>query len=143
MIMSENWAYNLDMLAQNNVINFDAPAYIRGEKPRYVGSPNTMPPDFIPGKMQEQPKKDEFVKPSDDTNAVKNPSWKKWLFGALALGGVALLGWKFKDKLGFNKLKGKFDFDKIKQSCSDKAKVVGDFFKNCWTKIKGWFKPKP
>lgn len=137
--MSENWAFDLDMLAHNNVIDFDGPAFIRGENPRYVGSPDTMPPDFIPGKMQVQPKKDEFIKPSGDTNAIKNPSWKKWLFGSLALGGVALLGWKFGKKL----LPKKLDFSKVKQFFTDKAKVVGDFFKNCWTKIKGWFKRRP
>lgn len=129
--MSENWAFDLDMLAHNNVIDFDGPAYIRGQKPRYVGSPNTLPPDFIPN-MQEQPNKDEFIKPSGDTNAVKNPSWKKFLFTTLTLSGIALLGWKFGKKL----LPKKFDLSKIKQFFSNKAQSVGNFFKNLRQKVK-------
>lgn len=134
--MSENWAFDLDMLAQNNVINFDAPAYIRGQAPRYVGSPDTLPPDFIPN-MQKQPKKDEFIKPSGETNSVKNPSWKKWLFGALALGGIAFGGWKLAPKL-FKK----FNLSKVKQFFTDKGKSVGGFFKKGWTKVKGLFTKK-
>ena len=28
-----NWAYNLDMLAQNGVLDYDAPSYITGQAP--------------------------------------------------------------------------------------------------------------
>lgn len=34
-----NWATNLDMLAQEGVISFDAPSFVMGQKPRYVGNP--------------------------------------------------------------------------------------------------------
>ena len=62
--MGTNWANNLDMLAQNGVLDFDAPAYVTGQKPRYVGAP-AMPPSPFAGPVPQapnlnQPKTDEF-----------------------------------------------------------------------------------
>lgn len=141
--MSDNWAFNLDMLANNNVIDFDAPSYIRGQKPRYVGSPEKMPEDFIPNSSNlQQPQKDEFTPNENNENPVKNPAWKKWAFGALLIGGLGFAGYKFRGKLSplWDKVKNAVKFDKIKQFCIDKAKLVGDFFKNGWEKFKGLFK---
>ena len=42
-----NWAYNLDMLAQNNVLDFDAPSFITDQAPRYIGAPSAPPSPYI------------------------------------------------------------------------------------------------
>ena len=144
--MGTNWANNLDMLAQNGVLDFDAPAYVTGQKPRYVGAP-AMPPSPFAGPVPQaqklnQPKTDEF-KPenNNDNNFVKNPAWKKCAFAALAIGAVVLGGWKFKSKLlpsvksGWTKLTSKCKWNSIKTFCSDKAKAVGKYFKDGWNKL--------
>lgn len=156
-----NWAFNLDMLAQNGVIDFDAPAYIRGTKPRYAGNPVNPSPfsDYVPkGDNLKPTEKDGF----SDTNPVKNPGWKKWLFGALAVGALAVGGYKFKNKLipfaknGWNKVANAFKWQGIKNFCKTKMKAVENFFKNGkitnlvkngWSKMKnftknGWNKVK-
>lgn len=141
--MSENWAFDLDMLARNNVIDFDAPAYIKEQPARYVGSPDRMPQPFgeyPPNTVNlEQPKKDEFKPVENKARTVKNPLWKKLLFGTLALGGLVFAGWKWGPKL----LPKKFDFNKVKQFFTDKTKVVCDFFKDGWNKFMGFFRKKP
>lgn len=140
--MAENWAFDLDMLAQNKVLDFDAPAYIRDQKPRYVGSPDYMPSPFGVQQLDtsnlEQPQNDEFKPQENNKELAKNPAWKKFLFSGLALGGLGLAGWKFRSKL----IPKNFDFNKVKQFCKNKVQVVGDFFKNCWEKFKGLFKKK-
>ncbi len=143
--MSSNWANNLDMLAQNGVLDYDAPAFVMGQKPRYVGAP-AMPPSPFAGPVPKapnlnQPQSDEFNPEKKDNNFVKNPAWKKCAFTFLALGTLALGGWKFKSKLmpsiksGWTKLTGKFKFSSIKQFCTDKAKATGKFFKDGWNKL--------
>ncbi len=160
--MSENWAYNLDLLAMNNVIDYDAASFITGQKPRYVGRP-AMPPSPYVGQPPKapainQPEIDEFKREkaqlpeNEDKNEsfIKNPSWKKWLFGALALGGIVLAGFKYKSILnwfkggcGLKGLKNKFDWQKTKDFVKDKFDKTRDFFKDGWQKVKGWFKRKP
>lgn len=143
--MSSNWANNLDMLAQNGVLDYDAPAFVMGQKPRYVGAP-AMPPSPFAGPVPKapnlnQPQSDEFNPEKTDDNFVKNPAWKKCAFTFLALGALALGGWKFKSKLmpsiksGWTKLTGKFKMSSIKQFCTDKAKATGKFFKDGWNKL--------
>ena len=84
--MSSDWITCCDMLADAGIIGFDAPAYITGTKPRYVGSPQ-VPITQIPPLIQ--PQKDEFTRTSKvDNSIVKNPLWKKVLFGVLAAGGL-------------------------------------------------------
>jgi len=142
-----NWANDLDMLAQNGVLDFDAPSYVMGQKPRYVGNPahpdpfNGQPPS-VP--KLEQPKIDEF-KPEKE-NIVKTSSWKKWAFGAIALGAVIFGGLKFKSKLipwikkGFGKINLKTAGSYIKGKCTS----AGNFFKTGWNKFTGLFhKNKP
>ena len=70
--MSLGWADNLDMLAQNGVLDFDAPAYITGQTPRYVGGLSSQPSPFV-GPMPnnqnlQQPKVDEFSYEKKDAN---------------------------------------------------------------------------
>lgn len=146
--MNDNWAFNLDFLARNGVLDFDAPSYIMGTNPRYIGKPDSIPKPFADSVPKapalNQPNKDEYSPQKQDNNFVKNPSWKKWLFGALAIGGTILGICKFKTiknwtvKTAKNAL-SKFKWGNIKGFFVNKAKAVGNFFKNCGNKIKGWF----
>lgn len=140
--MSANWVANLDMLAQNGVIDFDAPAYVLGQAPRYVGNPKVVPP-FI-GQMpnaplinQPQPINDEFMPSDKNKNYVKNPLWKKLLFGAVTAGALIFGGYKLKNKFvpGMKKMFKNFSIKKT-------GKSIGDFFKNGWTKFTNLFKSK-
>ena len=78
--MSCNWAGNLDMLAQNGVIDFDAASYIMGQPLRYVGNPahpnpfNGQPPTMT---NLQQPNIDEFKPQTDKDKSPKLPMWKK------------------------------------------------------------------
>lgn len=91
-----SWINDLDALASAGVIPFDAPAYIRGVPPRYVGNPPLEGiSDQLP-QMKQQPKKDEFL---NDSTAIHNPRWKKLLFGATVLGALAFGGYKLKNKV--------------------------------------------
>ena len=146
-----NWSYNLDMLAQNGVLDFDAPSFIMGQNPRYVGRPAYPPSPFV-GQVPKvpalnQPEIDEFKqnpiqtpkKEEKDTNSLKNPAWKKWLFGTLAVGSLIFAGFKFKSiKKWFKNISSK----NIKNSIVKGAKSVGKFFKSCWNKFTGLFKKK-
>ena len=138
--MSCNWAGSLDMLAQNGVLDYDAPSYITGQKPRYVGSPSVIPSPYagpasnpkIP--YLREPDVDEFLheKP-DKKDIVANPSWKKWMFGLVTAGALIFGGIKFKSKIlpAIKKLPQTLKLDK-----------VADFFKNGWNKFTGLFKSK-
>ncbi len=128
------WMNNLDFLAQNGVLDFDAPAYILGRPPRYVGNPSNVEPMVLnPPQVigTPQPESDEFV-PSEkkNNNLAKPASWKKWLFGFVAAGALIFGGFKFKSKLvpwvkNLN----------IKQKIIEIPKKIGKFFKKGWNKI--------
>ena len=158
--MSSNWAMNLDMLAQAGVIDFDAPSYITGQSPRYVGNPAS-PNPFIQGvpqpKLPEQPQVDDFKhEVPKDNGMVKNPSWKKWLFGALALGGLIFGGYKCRNliKSGWTKLTnfltGKTTASSTSsgfwKSTKDALKkgwdATKDFFVKGWNKVTNFFSKK-
>ena len=161
--MTTNWAYNLDMLAQNGVLDFDAPSFVMGQNPRYVGSPMRPPSPYVgqvpPAPALNQPDMDEFkpqkqkqpqVDKQDNIDEIKNPLWKKLLFGALALGGLVLLGVKGKSIYNWvknvpSKISGKFknlNWKKAKDYVVDKAKDFGKFVKKYWNKFTGLFKKK-
>ena len=143
--MSCNWAGNLDMLAQNGVIDFDAASYIMGQPLRYVGNPshpspfNGQPPTMT---NLNQPKIDEFNMNSDKKDVAKPSSWKKWAFGALALGGLIFGGFKLKSKLipwaknAWNKV----GLKSVGNWISKKTKSVGNFFKKGWNSAGGYLK---
>ena len=143
--MSCNWAGNLDMLAQNGVIDFDAASYIMNKSPRYVGNPshpspfNGQPPTMT---NLNQPKIDEFNMNSDKKDVAKPSSWKKWAFGALALGGLIFGGFKLKSKLipwaknAWNKV----GLKSVGNWISKKTKSVGNFFKKGWNSAGGYLK---
>ena len=84
--MSENWVSSVDMLADAGIINFDAAAYVTGTPARFVGRPNTPVYNLPP--LSQQPQQDSFQSNNKDNSIVKNPLWKKVLFGILAIGGI-------------------------------------------------------
>lgn len=90
-----SWVSDLDALASAGVINFDAPAYIKGTPPRYYGNPDLeiISPNLP--QMKTQPESDVF----NNTTPVQNPSWKKWLFGGLVTAGLVFGGFKLKNKI--------------------------------------------
>lgn len=145
--MSTNWAYNLDMLAQNGVIDFDAPSYVIGQNPRYIGNPASISP-FVGQPPQapllNQKQIDEFQPSTPQIdNGVKNPAWKKWLFGAVAVGTIIFAGFKSKSigqwiKKSWNKVSSKLSWQSIKKG----ANSVGTSIKNGWNKFIGLFKKK-
>lgn len=104
--MFGNLGFNADMLAQNKVLDFDAAAYLMDTAPRYIGNPTgptapfVMPNQSNPipdAKLPQQPQIDEFQKQSEDKlNMPKVASWKKWAFGALAIGTAIFAATKFK-----------------------------------------------
>ena len=146
--MSCNWAGNLDMLAQNGVIDFDAASYVMGQKPRYVGNPahpnpfNGQTPS-IPN--LQQPEIDEFrPQGQSQDKSSKLPLWKKIAFGVLVVGTLGFGIYKFKSIGSWcKKLIGKINFKNVKDFISNSATSVGKFFKNGWNKFTGLFKKKP
>jgi hypothetical protein len=144
--MSSNWAYNLDLLAQNGVLDFDGAAFVTGQAPRYVGRPATPPSPYVgqvpPAPALNQPKVDEFQQQktklpkqeNKEDSMIHNPSWKKIAFGVLALGGLIFVGFKAKS-IG-KWIKGLFKGEPFKNF---KWQKVGDFFKKVGTSIKNFF----
>ena len=129
-----SWIADLDMCASAGILEFDAPAFIKGTTPRYHGHPDfpTIPGELPP--MKEQPKKDEFKSSGDP--AFNNPKWKKWLFGALAVGAVAFGLYKIpaiKNKLS------SISFASLKNIPSQ----IWNGIKSGWNKFIGLFKKGP
>ena len=138
--MSSNWANNLDMLAQNGVLDFDAASFVTGQAPRYVGAPSLPPSPYVGPPLPPAP---ALSQPQVETNKdyIKNPTWKKWVFGALAVATLGVGIWKFKSmtkwvKNTFNKINWK----STKKFFIDKGKAIGKFFTDGWKKL---FKKKP
>lgn len=145
--MDSNWVNSLDMLAAGGVIDFDAPAYLLDQSPRYVGNPKveSLPlenPSLLPDgvKLKDVPSIDEY---NGKGNVVDNPTWKKVLFGALVIGGVALgLGMlmkhgKIKMPAFFSKMKKPAFLSKIKMPDMSK---FGTTMKNFGKKILNFIK---
>jgi len=96
--MSSNWVNALDACAAAGVIDYDAPAFITGKQPRYVGHPQMeslpLKNDFLlpPGiKLKDVPAFDTYKNP-EDRPLVQNPTWKKVLFGVIAAAGLIACG---------------------------------------------------
>jgi len=93
--MDSNWVTHLDALAAGGVIDFDAPAFLLDQNPRYIGHPDMerlpmQTPMYLPEgiKLKDVPDTDILEK-SENKNLVNNPTWKKVLFGGLlTLGGL-------------------------------------------------------
>lgn len=113
-----SWINDLDMCASLGIIDFDAPAYIRGTNPRYVGSPEFASITGEIPNIKPQPQKDEFSKEISHGN----PSWKKWAFGIFAAGLAIFGAYKFKNT-------------KFITNIGDKVKLLPDKIKNLPSKI--------
>lgn len=91
--MSSNWAFNLDMLAANGVLDFDAPSYLLDQTPRYSGG---LQPEILPmtnigllpegTKLRDLPQTDEYK--NSNKEVVQNPKWKRYLLGGIVAAGV-------------------------------------------------------
>lgn len=87
---------NLDNLAREGIIDFDATAFVTGTKPRYIGNPSyaQLPmPDMndVDKSNLKQPSKDEMIYNDKKPSTSKNPLWKKIMFGTI-LGGLLIFG---------------------------------------------------
>ncbi len=146
-----NVVNDLDRLAAEGVIDFDAAALLTGASPRYVGNPQIpmLPPTEIPinkGQLN-QPKSDTFMDPNTGLPKTQpeqsgNPAWKKILFAGLVIAGGIF---------GISKIKGVKTFFKNKkittpQFIKDGWSAVTKKCSQCWSWVKGFFgkfKKKP
>ena len=101
---------DLDALAANGIIEFDADSYVRGKPPRYVGDPDgyvglpferplpaTNEYGIMPGpKLHGEPSVDAFI---SREHTEKPSNWKGFLFGAFVATLGALGLYKFGEKL--------------------------------------------
>ena len=124
-----SWINDLDACASAGVLEFDAPAYIKGTQARYFGHPELENIQGTLPEMKKQPKKDEFTK-GDPVH--HNPVWKKVLLGAIAIAGAILIGNKF-TKGNFLKSLGT-KFTQIPQKLIDLAKSGFEKFKGLFKK---------
>ena len=136
--MSLDWISALDMCAANGILDYDAPADILGQDPRYVGHPDFKKLPMVPTllaegtKLPDMPKTDEFVPQND--NLIENPAWKKWLFGVgatVAVGGSILAALISKGKI------------KIPASVKNLGSTVWNAIKTPFTWIASKFKKPP
>lgn len=142
-----NVVSDLDRLASEGVIDFDAAALLTGAQPRYVGNPHIpmLPPTEVPLNSGQfnQPASDSFIDPKTGLPKTQieksgNPAWKKILFAGLVIAAGAF---------GISKLKGVKQFFKNKNfSIKDKIKIPQGI-KDGWTKFTNkcsqglqWFK---
>lgn len=145
---------NLDNLAREGIIDFDATAFVTGTKPRYVGNPSysQLPlPDMsdVDTAKLQQPTKDEMIYSKESGKVSKNPLWKKLLFGAVAGGLLIFGGYKlYKAKPFKNLFSQKIPdlIDKcgnsIKNGCKNAGSFIKNFAQNTWNKIKNLFSNK-
>lgn len=125
-----NITNDLDRIASEGIIDFDAAAFLTGTRPRYVGNPtgHFLPPTEIPvnnGQL-DQPKTDAFIDPQSglpksQPDKSGNPLWKKILFGGLVAAGLVF---------GASKLKF------VKNIIKNKKIAVPQGIKNFWTNTK-------
>ncbi len=129
--MSSNWVNALDACAASGVIDYDAPSFILGRNPRYVGHPEfeklplkndcLLPPGI---KLNDLPAIDSYNN-SEDRPLVENPAWKKVLFGAIVLASLIA------GSIGFAKF-GKLkmpDMGKISSNITNIAKKSWQYTK--------------
>lgn len=81
-------------LVNAGVVGFDTGMKVMGQTP-VLNKP--LSPDSP--KLKPQPHKDEVIKEDESLTVVRNPLWKKLLFGALTIGGLVYGGYKLKAKL--------------------------------------------
>ncbi len=139
----DNWVTTFDALAASGVIDFDAPAFLMDKKSRYIGHPNLekLPLDdsnYYPHgvKLKDVPDKD-ILDISQSNKLIENPTWKKILFGAIAIAGTIL------GAFALHKAPAKIRTYKISK-LRTLAKTK-NYFSNVWQKLKqpfNWIKTK-
>jgi hypothetical protein len=96
-----DWVTAMDLCASQGIVNYDAPAAILGQPPRYFGNPEF---EKIPSLTQPS----DDVYDTNNGDIVKPQKWKKTLLKTLigvgALAGVVTL--IDKGKLNISKIKG-------------------------------------
>lgn len=143
--MSSNWVNALDACAAAGIIDYDAPAFLNGTNPRYIGHPQweelPLKNDYLMPKgikLKDVPPMDTYGNP-EDKPLVNNPAWKKVLFGVVAtaglIAGAILLG-----KQGKKIKMPSFKAPKIKLPSITKFKSgITDIAKKVWKPIKTTF----
>ena len=133
--MNSNWVSALDNLAANGVLDFDAPAFLLGQNPRYIGHPQMegipmQNPMYLPKgvKLKDIPTIDTYGKP-EDKPLVQTPKWKKVLFGTLVATGIMASVVAILSKMG--KLPKNLNFATIKNY----GKTAVDYAKKPFTWI--------
>lgn len=107
--MALDWISAMDAVASAGIVNYDAPAAILGQPPRYYGHP-----DFEYAQSLSGPGKDVFDPKNDDP--VKPANWKKKLLTGI-LTGVGLLA-------SYKLLKGKLNMTTLKNFGSSVLNLV-------------------
>ena len=167
--MDSSWVAAMDSLAAGGVINFDAPAYILGTNPRYVGNPSleNLPledPQYFRGiKLKNVPDVDQFNNSGELPGQKKKTNVRNWILGGI--GAIALItvgtllykgkikipeSWKNKFKLPENwKIKPIKEWEIFKNikmpDFSKMKKNISEFFSGMWKKIQtpfNWIKGK-
>lgn len=125
-----NVVSDLDRLASEGVIDFDAAALLTGAQPRYVGNPHIpmLPPTEVPINSGQfnAPKADTYIDPKTGLPKTQieksgNPAWKKILFAGLVIAASAF---------GISKLKG------VKNFLKNKNISTPQFIKDVWSVVK-------
>ena len=125
-----NVVNDLDRLASEGIIDFDAAALLTGTRPRYIGNPQMpmLPPTEVPVNNGQfnQPSADTFMDPQTGLPKTQpensgNPAWKKILFAGLVVAGSLF---------GISKLKG------VKNFVKNKKIAVPQCLKDGWTSVK-------
>lgn len=134
--MEPNWVTSLDMLAMNNVIDFDAAAFLHGTQPRYVGNPLYR----VPQMASQMPPMDTFDGSKDHGLSIDNPTWKKVLFGGVALATLIFGGYKLKNSKVVKWLTGKHP--NLTSTIKKPFQWIGDKCTKLWNWVKKPFTKK-
>ena len=154
--MDASWVTAMDGLAAGGVINFDAPAYILGSNPRYVGNPSLegLPmenPAYFKGiQLKNVPPVDEFKYNDQLPGQKKKTNVWGWILGgigavAVVVGGVLLAKGKIKIPESWKKIlpknwkspkEWKIFKDMKMPDLSKWKEKTSKFFENIWGYIK-------
>lgn len=148
--MDNSWINALDACAAGGVLDYDGAAFVLDQPQRFVGHPkfDEIPaisqPLLIPDgiRIKGQLKEDKF---GNNDDLVQNPTWKKWMMGALALlavAGTIITVAVSKGKLKMPSFKS-LGIDSIFTNVKDFGKKVVEYAKKPFTWIMGKIKKTP
>ena len=123
--MVQNWVTDVDLLAANGIIDFDAAAFLHGRPPRYIGNPAFRVPPPMPNAPVMRPQLDKDTYRPKDKPLIDNPTWKKLLFTFVAGGTLIYGGYKLKNKkpLKWAKQQLTDGWEQIKKFFTKKKKI--------------------